>query len=377
MISIIHTRWTLLKKQWRSLLFWLLLPIIATVIIIHITSSIQEDSKIPVGIVMEEHTSMAKKLAESLQDSPLIEVVKVTEQQARTMIETHELDSAFIVEKGYAEQIQRGTRNHLITGYRSNLSFAYTPVSEMVMSYVQQDAGKSRAAHTIITLAENLEKGSPFTYSEIIAKIQDVQENENLLRTAFSFADNSHAQHHNEFTLWNIWGLWAIFSVLSSLMLSDWIIKEKNSGLLPRFAFIRFTHKSYLLQNLGFYIMMQLLFDLLAVIAFRILLDETFSWRFLTAMAMFRLLCSIGSFLLALLFKNVYLYYSISFAIVLFLTIASGAVLPVEGLTSRLNWLVHINPLHPFLSQEFWNPWLLILFSITSIWFFKGEKWNA
>ncbi|MGJ9457155.1 ABC transporter permease [Oceanobacillus sp. CF4.6] len=377
MKSIFETRLIQWKKQWVSLLFWLMMPVIATLLMINMTSMFQEDSKIPVGIVMEENTPMALNLLESVKASPLIRVYERTEFEVQKMIESHELDSAFVIEAGYEQQIMQGERNRLITGYKSDLSFAYTPVSEMLISYVQQDTGRAKAAYTIIGLAENIDASTSVSLDEIMKKTREVQAQENLIRTDFSFNNHGDTDHKEELTIWNTWGVWVIFSILSTLFLSDWIIKEKNSGIVPRFAFIRFSFKSYLLQNLIVYSITLLLFDSAAAFAFHHFLDEPVSLKLVGAMITFRILCSTGAFLLALLFKNTYFYYSVSFAFVLLLAITSGAILPVEGLTNQFPWLVYMNPIHPFLQQEIWNPWLIIFMLLIIIWFAKGEKINA
>jgi len=191
MRSILYTRFMLLKKQWISFIFWLLLPIIATVLIILITNAVQEDSKIPIGIVMEEHTSHAESLLESIKASPLIRVAEMTEAEARNGVESHELDSAFIIEEGYENKVLRGNRNRLITSYKSDLSFAYIPVSEMIASLVQEDTGKSKAAHEIINLANQLQVNESVDYHDIIAKTTEIQQQENLLFTSFSFSDSA------------------------------------------------------------------------------------------------------------------------------------------------------------------------------------------
>ena len=374
MKSIIQSRLIHWKKQWLSLLFWLVLPFVASLFIINMTSFVQEDSKIPIGIVMEENTPMAENLLASIKASPLISVYELSESEAKQLIESHKLDSAFVIESGYEQKIKDGNRNRLITGYQSDLSFAYTPVSEMLISFVQQDTGKAKAAHTIINLAKSIDTNSRLSFDEIINKIKDVQSQENLIRTNFSFSNKTDTGHDKELTIWNIWGLWGISSILSTLLLSDWIIKEKESGILPRFAFIRFSFKSYLLQNLFIYSCILFLFDLFSIFGFHYFLNEPVSLKLVGTIISFRITCSAGAFLLALLFKNIYLFYSLTFIIVLMIAITSGAIIPIEGLTDHFPWLINLNPLHSFLNQELWSPWTVIFTLLVGIWFVKGEK---
>lgn len=376
-MSIIQTRLMHWKKHWISHLFWFLLPILATVCMIQVTNVVQEDSKIPIGMVVKEETGLANALVETMKASPLLRVYELSESEARSRIESHELDSAFIIEDGYEAKILRGSRNRLLTSYQSNLSFAYTPIREMLISYVQQDTGKAKAAHTIINLQESLQPEATVSFDEIIAKTNEIQAQENLLATTFSFYNDAGVETTDGITIWNTWGLWAIFSILSTLLLSDWLMKERSSGLMPRFTFIRFTYKQYVIQNLAVYLTAFLLFDFLSIAVFNQLLDENINFELIGAIISFRILISTGAFLVALLFKNNYLYYGVSFILVLFLIILSGAILPIDGLTARYPWLLDINPLQSLMDQTFWNPWLVVTTALVSIWFAKGEKLNA
>ncbi|MBP2077382.1 ABC transporter permease [Oceanobacillus polygoni] len=366
MMSIIQTRLMHWKKHWISHLFWFLLPILATVCMIQVTNVVQEDSKIPIGMVVKEETGLANALVETMKASPLLRVYELSESEARSRIESHELDSAFIIEDGYEAKILRGSRNRLLTSYQSNLSFAYTPIREMLISYVQQDTGKAKAAHTIINLQESLQPEATVSFDEIIAKTNEIQAQENLLATTFSFYNDAGVETTDGITIWNTWGLWAIFSILSTLLLSDWLMKERSSGLMPRFTFIRFTYKQYVIQNLAVYLTAFLLFDFLSIAVFNQLLDENINFELIGAIISFRILISTGAFLVALLFKNNYLYYGVSFILVLFLIILSGAILPIDGLTARYPWLLDINPLQPLMDQTFWNPWLVVTTALVS-----------
>lgn len=377
MIDIFKTRLIHLKKQWPSLLFWLLLPIGATVIIISITNSIQADTKVPVGVVLEEETDLAMDLYDSIKQTPFIRVHETTEEEALYKLKKHELDSVFIIHDGYEEQIRLGHRNRLVTSYQSDLSFAYSPVKEMIVSYAQQETGRSKAAHTVQMLSEQYNQNKRWTWEEIIKKSKSIQKEENLLQTRFSFANTEQIAASNELIIWNTWGLWAIFSVLSTFLLFDWLIKENNANILPRFAFIRFSFKNYILKNFLLYTMLYLLFDAIAISVFHTFLHEPISLSFIGAIISFRLIVNTGIFLFARCFKNIFLFYSVSFVVILFLAITSGAILPVDGIVTRYKWIEHLHPLHPFLSGEIGYVWLIILSLFITIWYVRRGKSNA
>ncbi|WP_170138764.1 ABC transporter permease [Oceanobacillus chungangensis] len=375
MMAILHTRLIHWKKQMLSILFWLLFPILATLAIVYGTNLIQQDSKIPVGIVAGDDSEIANTLYDSIKATPLIRVIDVTEAEARRLVESHELDSAFVIGDGYEQDVENGRRNRLITSYRSNLSFAYAPVSQMIISLVQQDTSRSKAAHTVIKLSNN--STEQWTWNEIVAKTIEIQREEDLLRTTFSFANTAGADNENHVSLWNTWALWALFSILSTLLLFDWLIKEKRAEILPRFAFIRFSYQDYLFVNVCLYTMLFFIFDLLAVIVFYTYLSEPISLSLIGAILAFRLLIIMGAFIFTLLFRNLYLYYSTAFLLALIIAVISGAIIPIDGITNRFGWVALLNPIQPFLHVDYISPWHIVCIIIIAIWYVKGGKSNA
>ncbi|WP_327605557.1 ABC transporter permease [Virgibacillus tibetensis] len=376
MMNSLLTRFIHWKKQWITMLFWLILPIFGTVSIINVTTAIQEDSKVPVGIVVEDETLLAANLVESIRQTPLIRVDETTEEDALHKLEKHELDSVFIIRNGYEEQVKRGSRNRLITSYKSDLSLAYTPVSEMIISFAQKDTGRSKAAFTVKNLSEEYNPHLQWTWDEVVEKSRQIEAEENLLRTTFNFL-HTDSIDQDEVTVWKTWGLYAVFSILSTLLLFDWFIKESRSGLRSRFMFTRISFKRYSLENTLFYTVLLFLFDLLAAGVFAFYLGEPVNLQLIGALLSLRLTLNTGALIVAMQFNNLQLFYSVSFALTLLIAISSGAILPVDGITNRFTWLELVNPILPFLSGKISNLWLYLFIMLISIWFVRRDKSDA
>src|SRR5699024_1940359 len=249
-------------------------------------------------------------------------------------------------------KIRQGKRNQLITSYQSDLSFAFSPIKEMIISYAQQETSRSKAAHIIQHLSEQYPQKEQWSWKEIINKSKSIQKEENLLYTKFTFSNTDKQGPKRELFTLDTCGIWALLSILTTLFIFDWLIKEQNANILPRFVFIRFTWKKYLLYNFLLYTILFLMFDMVAIGIFHTFLKEPVNLSFIGAILSFRLMLNTGAFLLALCFKNIFLFYSVSFIITLFLSIASGAILPIESITRNYNWVEYFNPLHAFLSGQ-------------------------
>ncbi len=372
MNSILATRLMHWKKQFTSLVFWLLFPLIATIGIITVTDVLQEDTKVPVGIVLEEDTKASNELVQEIKTIPFARIKELSENNALYQLRKHELDSIFIIHDGFEERILENNRNQLITSYQSNLSFAYSPVKEIVLSYVQQETGRSKAAFVVKELEQQYEADKGWTFKEIVAKSNEIEQDENLLNTSFSF-NGSPVKASKDTALFSVWGLWAICSMLSTLLLFDWVIKEKQLNTRIRFAFTRWPLKSYLLQNFILYCVLFFMVDLFTVITLYFAFGE---WISILNLIIYRILISLAAFLLAHLFKTTFLYYAMSFGITLFVTISSGAVLPL-GVIANWSWFDLFNPILPLLKGEFVSLWSLVVILFTIVWLVRKEKYNA
>ena len=377
MKNILLTRLIHWKKQWFHLLFWLLFPIIATIAIMLITNAIQDETKVPVGIVLEEDTPLAEELYESIQSNPLVRVYHVDEKDGLDQLNKRELDSVFVIKKGYEDKINRGSRNRLISGYQSDFSFAYMPVKEIILSFVQQDAARTKAIFAINQLSEQFAERQEWTTEEILEKSKQIQDEQQLLQTSFSFYNKNVEDKGNDFKLFNTWNIWALFSLLATLLLFDWSIKERKPSIKPRFVFMSISMKSYLFKNLLIYIGLLFSFDLLASFSFNYFLDEELTLAMIGVIFSYRILISLGAFLLSLAINNQFLFYSISFLMTLIIAVGSGALIPIDGLLKRFSWIKWLNPLDAFLAKEYVNIWLFGFIILITIWYMRKEKHHA
>jgi ABC-2 type transport system permease protein len=120
--------------------------------------------------------------------------------------------------------------------------------------------------------------------------------------------------------------------------------------------------------------MLFLVFDFAALLIFHLYLGEELSWSFFFVLISYRCMLNAGVFLITLFFKNVSVFYTVSFALTLLIAIISGAVLPTEGLTNIFPWLEIFNPFHSFLNDELSLLWLLFFIFFICLWYLRKEK---
>lgn len=371
---ILKMRFIFWRKQWVSLLFWLCFPLVVTWFVMVQFVTLQADTKIPVGIVMEDESSSAQELYNSIKDTPHIRPEVLSEKEALNQLQKHELDSVFIIRSRYEDSIERGSRNQLIKSYQSDLSFAYTPLRETVISYVQQDYSRAKAAFVVQQMGEAYGVTEEWSYDELINRSKEIVQEQKLLEVDFSFADAGAGKDDADDTLLQPWNLWAIITLLTTFMLFDWVIKEKKASATLRFVYGKVSFKRYLLQNMLIYLFVLFVMDVVTMGVFHFLFDETISMKLLISLIGYRVMLTTCAFLFSLCFTSTYVYYTSSFAIVLFTALLSGVFIPVDGIMEKWNGFSFINPLAIFLESSFVNLWLWIGIVFTALWFIrKGE----
>ncbi|GIO27777.1 ABC transporter permease [Ornithinibacillus bavariensis] len=377
MNDMLYARFLLWKKRPFSMLLWLILPIIGTILIITMTNSIQEDSRIPIGLVVEDDSALAHALMEKVKASNLVQVYTLTEEEAIYQLEKHDLDSVFVIHDGYESSILKGKRNNIISSYQTDLSLAYAPVKEMIVSLVQEETGRAKAAHFILDMNEQYNGQASWTWDEISEKSKEIQQDENLLNTAFRYYHSEQQVENTPLIAWNTWGLWAIISFITTLFLSDWVIQEKSMTVTTRFSFLRISRASYYFQNICLYLLLFLLFDLLAITLFTVLLHEFVSVPLVIHILSFRIMMTGLAFSIANCFRSKGTFYTVTILLALIIAIISGTILPIEGFIPKTRLLTQINPLHEFLAGKITIIWGVISIFLVLITLFRKERFNA
>ncbi|SDJ97384.1 ABC transporter permease [Sediminibacillus albus] len=375
MKAIVSTRMMHWRKQWKSLLCWLLLPTVSTLLFISIAEQWQEETKIPIGLVVEDHSDLAQQLTELISKNPLLTAKQMELSQALVQLEQHQLDSVFVIEDGYQENIKHDNRNRVVTAYASDMSFAYTPVKEAVASYVQEDASSSRAARVVEQLAADYGGDANWKWEEIVLTSKKIQEEESLLHTSFAFLNQAEQVEDDSISIWKVSGVWALFNLFTTFFLFDWLIKERRASIRKRLSLLRISFKSYLLQNAFLYLVLLAIFDVVGMGLLSFYFHQSIHLDQLLALLSFQVSISIAAFLFALLFRTTFFYYVSVIPITLLMAILGGAIVSVD--TQTWPWIAHLSPLQPFLEGNVVHSWFIGSLIMITIWYLRKEKSHA
>ncbi|MFJ7934651.1 ABC transporter permease [Sporosarcina sp. NPDC096371] len=372
-MTIVSTRWMRWRKEWKSLVCWLLLPIVLTVLMMKSVGVWQEEMTVPIAIIVEEQSELAQQLVADMANTDLLHIHYMELDEALHKLEQHELDSVFVIREGYADNIIAGRRNQLIEAYSSNRSYAYQAVVETITSFAQQDAARSKAAFVIKHLFKDAGKEDEWSYAEIIDSSRERQQNGALLQSSFSFFDKEEDATEQSLSIVQVWGVWALFAMIIVFFLFDWVLKENRLAMRSRWQFTTMSFQQYAQRTFLLYTLLLVAVDLLAVVIFQRLFDEKVSIQVVVSLFAFRLTINLLAFLTASVFKQLFMYYISGIALALFLVVVGGAIVPIEGLLRNWPWVEALSPIHALLNGSIPFIWLLVLSVLLGLWVWKGE----
>lgn len=363
-------RW---KNDWKMLCIALLLPLILTLIVMHYMDKVSDDVAIPIGVVMEEQSDTAVNLIENMESVDLLHVHRLSYDDAMQQLAIHELDSVYVIHEGYEEQIEQETYRKLITAHYSNMSFAFPVTTEIVSSYVIQDASQAKAAIKVKELYATYDEVANWNAAEVMLRSEERQQETNLLSSSFQFHGEALTTKKDERFIISPWGIWALFTMVMSFFAFDWVIKENTASIQARWLFTAFSFKTYAIASLILYTGLFFIFDLFAMRLFAMYFNEAISATFILSLFTFRITVHLCAFFIALFHQKQFAYYVVSIFMTILFVICGGAIIPIDGLLRHWTWVGKLSPIHALLTHTVPVEWIVILSVLLIITLWKGR----
>lgn len=368
MNNTFKTRLIHIKYNWIHVMFWLLFPLLFTFMINYLVLAVESDTKLPISVIQEEDTERSRALTEAIKTTDYLRVVDLEKEEALNQLKKNELEAVFVIKSGYERQIERGGRNRLIEAYEADLSLAFIPITETITSYIQQDAGRSKAYYELTNLNAEYNQETTIDLNEYIELSKEKEASENLLETSLVYNDSKMAETQE--SLVKPISVWLISYVLAAFLLFDWVIKESSSPIVKRFPFLKVSYKRYLLYNLFFYSVVMFMISLISLA----LLDIKIS---LLALIAFQFSVNGFIFLIATRFKEAFSYYAFAIGAVLLVTVVSGLFIPIDQLITSSVFVDLLNPFTLILQNRIYYLGIIITALLLFIWSIRKGQNNA
>ncbi|HLR14283.1 MAG TPA: ABC transporter permease [Bacillota bacterium] len=374
MIQLIQTRWMHIRNHYKSLFFWLLLPLFATTIFTTIDTTVEDQLRIPVGIVTEDKTPLLQELLESIEDIPHVDVHYVSYEEGMHQLENHQLDSMYVFPEHYDDSVHTNERRGIVSQYTSNISFAAIPVRESIVSFIQEQLNRSKAANTIEKLFQTHHEVPP-TKEEVAEISREIQANEKLIETTLLFSEEHSTTPASSFI--SMIDIWVIFTLFSTMMIFEWVVRERNHPTYIRVNFTNYQPKKYAIYQLMIYLFLFILVDLCMFAVLTYGMDVSIRLFSMVSMIVFRITIVCSIFLLALLFKQRFSYLMVCVFLFILLIGTSGMILPIDGILRHFPLFATLHPLQPVIHGEISYVWLIFSSVMSVLWLVTKEDIHA
>lgn len=358
MRGIIGARLLRWKKDWKTIILWLLLPVVATTVLMLVGKEFTSDFKIPVAIVAEDDGVLIERLIEQIENGELLDVVLLPYDEALQHLARHELDSVFVFHRGFEDKLQEERYRNLVTSYRSNRSFAYPVTVEIIHSHIVEEATRIKATSRVELLYKEYGNIVDYNADDVIVSSKDRQSKTGLLSIPFSFYKKGEPVEKEDAFIIRALGVWAFIALLVTFFLFDWIIIENNAGIKMRWLYTRHSFSGYVMVSFMMYSLLLFLIDLIAIIILEKLFQELLSLQFILSVFLFRVTINLLASCVALIVKRKLLFYVSGLMISLFLAILGGALIPIDGLIREFHLVSKLSPITSLLSEGYPLEWL-------------------
>lgn len=373
MMHLLPPQFIRMKAEWKSTVFWLILPIVLTIMVMKLIDVWQDETTVPIGVVVEEESQLVDELIEQLEETPLLRIEYVTKADGLRLLAQHELDSVYIIRSGYEDKVYANDRNRLIEAYASNRSFAYTVVKEIVTSYAQEDIARSKAAFELKFVYEQYDQADLWHYENIVERSKERQSTADLLTTSFSYG-SSETTPKEQAPLFNVYGIWVLFTCISTFFLFDWVIKDQRNVMKKRWVFTNKGFHSYATILFILYTGMLFIIDFISIYMISHLFQVQLS---VMAFIVFRVTINFFVLFIAQRTKQLWTYYVKGAVWTIMLGLAGGALVPIDRIVQQWPIIVQVNPVYALLTGDIPFIWTVVTLLLFIGWRWKGRRLYA
>lgn len=337
-----------------SLLFIFVLPIGLTLFTGLFFEKGQKELQVPIALVDEDQTEFSKTIIGRMNGQSKIHFHEVTSELAERMLLRNEVDSVFVIKKGFQENLLNENREQTIDVLVTPSSMAVGIVKELMASEVIRLTSNIKASEHVVKLFKVLDiqhDNQETLWDEAYLYTDRQWEPEPLMTVQYQLLGEEINGKSKELTYSPFLGLWTFFTMLSCFLTSDWIVREKAIV----FSRIQSTYLGlipYVLQISGIFLLFHVLQTIVCYIIFTCLNIIQAGFDDLLMMIVFMFFSSALGVWIASCTKYMGNYYIASFLVVLFLGIAGGSFFPIHEFSNSLIEFPHIFPQDVLLYRE-------------------------
>lgn len=255
MTTLIKLRLKIIFRDKFSVGICLFSLIIITFILGTLSINAVERSKIPIGVVDLDNTDSSRNMLRRLKDNSSLYLYTKGEKELNRMMKEEQLDSVFVIEKGFEKKIQNGDDQKLISMYYLKNKQENRILSDIVAGDFLYNVTLWNGFRKYLSYSEH-EKFTPKSMAEYMDYAKGIDES-----TEYNFSfDVKFLNTVNNRQVKNEWNNEIIYDRIIFIILSMLIafiqiffvtslITEKERGITKRIELLSFTKRIVSISN--------------------------------------------------------------------------------------------------------------------------------
>ncbi len=213
--------------------------LIFAIIISGLSSSAEEQSALPIGIVDYDNSSESKALLTRLQRVPAIRLVDGDESNLQKLLLDEMVNAVFIIEKGYEKKLRMGRPQEVITVYYVDSDRASSIISDIVAGEMLYPISLYKSIRMYEGLDYDREKLSADEYEEYISNLlENSTDFDFAFRMIYANPDRSVTEEEplSNSLIFNqiIFGILSILVSFIAMFLISGVVRDRDTGVAER-----------------------------------------------------------------------------------------------------------------------------------------------
>lgn len=242
----------------RDFIMLLLLPPLAVLLLGQVINTSLDPGVVPVAVTDLDQSEYSRLVVARMAAKPAVILAEMDEEAARRGVITHRLEAAFIIKQGFMEDVMAGRLEGLVQLLRSPSTLSPGALGELIASEVVRLSSNVTAADMVTERYSGLQVPAAELKSLWMEAwaFTDAQWEPEPLMTVTYRQDGTVQPGEEGFEAgYHRGGLAAMFGLITALImflavfLQEWLVEEKNNGMISRIRANGVNPSEYVLGN--------------------------------------------------------------------------------------------------------------------------------
>ncbi|BCN30462.1 ABC transporter permease [Anaeromicropila herbilytica] len=251
--SIVNLRIKIILRDKLTIILIIFTMLLFTFLISTLSIQAEQKSRIPIGVVDLDKSTISKHVINRMKKNNTLFIKQESFSKLKKELEADRIDSIYVIQKGFEQNIKKITDDHLIKVYNMEGKEDNEILSDIVTSDFIYDISLWKGVNLYLKYAQSDRNQEVNEYFELAGQINSTEEENFKFDIEYKQVDKNHKiskEYKNEFLYYQI--IIVILGMLLALLemfFTTNLLIEKEKGITNRFHIIPGFRRTFLVGN--------------------------------------------------------------------------------------------------------------------------------